>query len=127
MPDERDRINVGLSRRGDEDLAVLMEKNWFDQELDAYRVAIAVALARSLPIESGPLPGLQNKFNIGSLDRDGRLRALISHLGGAPTRPYETAEKLADAGMRYLREQIVDAGRPLTEVLLDASQLNSAD
>lgn len=117
-PNERDKVTVGLTPSGWTNLEALMETGWFADQVDAYRSAIAVALARALPLQEMGLSGVTTKFNRGTLDKDGSVRTLISALlPAARTRPYEYAELLADAGIRYLKEALVDQHLLLAEVL----------
>ena len=123
MPNERDRVTVGVTPDGAENLAALMETGWFQDEMDAYRLAISTALAESL--EAPAVSGAQTKFNVGTLDRDGRLRELVTLLHDSP-RPYEDSERLAHAGLQLLRRRIVDDQMTLTEAL-GASAGDGAD
>jgi hypothetical protein len=84
--------------------------------MDAYRLAIAVALGRDLDVPS-EMQGVETMFNVGSLDRDGNLRALVLARAPDAGRPYEYAERLAEVGMRFLREGLVDAQQTLTSLV----------
>lgn len=114
MADERDRVTVGVTPEGAENLAALMETGWFQDEMDAYRLAISIALAESL--DAGAVTGAQTKFNVGTLDRDGRLSQLVTVLRDS-ARPYDQSERLAHAGLQLLRRRIVDDQMTLTEAL----------
>lgn len=118
MPEERDRVTVGVTPDGAANLDALMQSGWFTDEVDAYRTAIATAIGCSLDVSDVTLSGVQTKYNVGTLDRDGRLISLVRGLASdAPSRTYEYCERLADAGLRYLRARIVDQGAMLSEVL----------
>jgi hypothetical protein len=118
MPEERDRVTVGVTSDGAANLELLMQSGWFTEEVDAYRTAIATAISYSLDVSDVTLSGIQTKYNVGTLDRDGRLLSLVRGLvPGAPARIYEYCERLADAGLRYLRARIVDQGAMLSDVL----------
>ncbi len=116
MPDDRDKVTVGVTREGAANLASLMESRWFDEEVDAYRVAIAAAVGAELNVAEA-LTGVQTKYNVGSLDRDGSIAALVRAMFPDAARPYDYAERLADAGLRYLKVRIVDQGMLLAEAL----------
>lgn len=119
MSEAIDKTTVGLTPEGWNHMEALMETGWFAEQLDAYRLAISVALARQLPIDPAGLSGVVTKWNRGSLEPDGRVRALI--LAFAQTgRPYAHAEALADAGIRYLRRRLVDEHALLAEVIREA-------
>ena len=118
MPDERDKVTVGVTREGAASLAGLMESRWFDDEVDAYRVAISTAIGAGIDVSAVALTGVQTKYNVGSLDRDGSIAAMIrSMVPGSDARPYDYAERLADAGLRYLKIRVVDQGMLLAEAL----------
>lgn len=114
MADERDRVTVGVTPEGADNLTALMETGWFQDEMDAYRLAISTALAEG--IDAGSVTGAQTKFNVGTLDRDGRLRQLLTALHDS-AKPYELSERLAHAGLQLLRRRIVDDQMTLTETL----------
>jgi hypothetical protein len=124
MPNERDRVTVGVTPDGAENLAALMETGWFQDEMDAYRLAISTALSEALDAPS--ISGAQTKFNVGTLDRDGRLRQLVTLLHDSP-RPYEDSERLAHAGLQLLRRRIVDDQMTLAEALGTADIGGDAD
>src|SRR4051794_6373029 len=107
-PTDRDKVTVGVTAVGAANLEAVMQTRWFIEEMDAYRAAIALALRLGVtPIS--PLTAVQTKYNVGSLDRDGKLVALIRILSpDAAGRPYEYAERLADAGLVALRSRLVD-------------------
>jgi hypothetical protein len=113
---QRDKVTVGLTGIGRDHLDRVMETKWFDERMDAYRLAIAVAVGRDLEVPS-ELPGVETMFNVGSLDRDGNLRALLLARNPDVGRPYEYAERLAEVGMRFLREGLVDAQQTLTSLV----------
>ncbi len=118
MPEDQDKVTVGLTATGWTNLEALMETGWFEDQVDAYRVAIGVALSRKLPVDEGGLAGVTTKFNRGTLDRDGSVRTLISTLlPRASKKPYEFSQLLADAGIRYLKQRLVDDHALLSEVL----------
>jgi len=114
MADERDRVTVGVTPEGAGNLAALMDTGWFQDEMDAYRLAISIALAEGVDADS--VTGAQTKFNVGTLDRDGRLRQLVTALHDS-AKPYELSERLANAGLQVLRRRIVDDQMTLTEAL----------
>ena len=111
-----DRVNVGLTPEGETCLKAVMDAGWFELELDAYRASIALALAADVSTAT-PLSGVTNKFNVGSLDRDGKLRALLNVMRPDTERPYEASERLADAGVRVLKQKLVDDGVSMSDIL----------
>ena len=75
------KVTVGLTGEGDQNLADLMETGWFESEMVAYLVAVSTALSRALVVSQAPLTGVGTKWNVGSLDKDGRLREMVNLLG----------------------------------------------
>ena len=115
--EEKGKVTVGLTDEGTAALNRVMETGWFQTEMDAYKVAIAMALARNIDVRA-PLTGVTTKFNVGSLDRDGKLARAVRVLGSENTAsPFDYAERLADAGIRVLATKLVDHEETLSHVL----------
>lgn len=117
-PEDRDQ--VGLPPAANELLKDLQKNTpWFKGEIDVYRAAISVALAKGLsPRLEEADTGYVTKYNAHDLDEDGKLSLLISTL--APEHadaPYRWAQRLANKGVHYLHHEIVVKGRPIGEVL----------
>jgi hypothetical protein len=114
---ERDRVTVGVTATGAANLEAVMATGWFTEEVDAYRSAVALALKLGMtPLAT--LTGVQTKYNVGTLDRDGKLAQLVRLMApAAGARPYEYVERLADAGLGALRARLVDGGALLSETL----------
>jgi hypothetical protein len=121
---EDDKVQIGLTRGGDDALDQIMALGLFASEGDAYRFAVAYALGRGITPAEGSGGGFGTKFHAsGGLDRDGNLRQLVTLLKPEhSTRPYATAERLADAGLRELAQRLL-AHETLTDML---SELSSA-
>ena len=124
MADEpKDKVTVGVTAAGAANLAKMMQTGWFKEEVDAYRLAISVALARGLVGDPKAMAGLKTKFNVGSLDPDGRIRTMIGLMvADAGSRPYEHAERRAEAGLEFLARRLVDENVMLSDVLLGEDQ-----
>lgn len=118
MSDEK--VTVGLTPEAEEKLETVMASSFFREELTAYRVAIAVALARDTVTAEEEMNKVKTKFNIGSLERDGRLRDLIELL--RPTASQDSmvslAERLADAGLHIMADHL-EQDRPLRKLLVN--------
>jgi hypothetical protein len=118
-----DRVTVGVNADGQKALDALRgETPYFPEELDAYRFAIAYSIGNGLAEHLVPVKGADTKYNIGTLDRDQRVRKLIEASFPETTRPYALAEQLAHVGLLHLRTQLVDSHRTLHEILADAQQ-----
>ncbi len=97
MSDE-DNVTVGLTEETHVLLQRLRDDGVFKEMRDAYRFGIALAIARS---RIAP-PGLRYRtvLNIGSLDKDGSIRNIVTELyPEAANTPYSVAERLAEAGV----------------------------
>lgn len=103
-----DKKQIGLTPAGSAALAVLMEEDRFSSETDAYKFAIAYAIAAELDLDSAPSGGYGTKYNAsGGVDIDGLIRSLIDILNvGDTDRPYATAEKLAELGVTAIAERL---------------------
>ena len=94
-----------------------MATHWFATEMDAYKVAIALALRAEINVDQ-PLVGSTTKFNIGSLDQDGKVVALIRTFRGPQSGdPVVLAERLAEQGLIVLAAKLDDETQPLSDVL----------
>ena len=125
-PDEApDKVQIGVTPTAEKHLDALEESGWFLDRQDAYRLAIAVALARKLLPAASEMQGLRTSYNFaGGIDRDGKLRQLISLFApGEASRPAAFAERLAHAGLAFLAARLVDQGATLSDVL-DPAQMS---
>lgn len=102
----QDLINVGLSEGANDKLDELKELGIFSEKLDAYRFAVALAIAQ------GVNPPEINKritfLNVGSLDPDQSLKRAIEALMPEvlqQTSVYRLIERLADWGVNELHAQ----------------------
>jgi len=113
-----DKKQIGLTRAGQEALTVLMGEDRFASESDAYKFAIAYAIATGLTPDDAPEGGYGTKFNAaGGIDIDRVIVDLLRVLKvGDPDRPYTTAERLAEAGITALAHRI-DNHESLAEIL----------
>ena len=114
-----DRKQIGLPRSLFPLLEALEASPWFRLQQDAYKVSIAVALARGFTPSVHGTESFETKFSVSGVDPDGSLRDLILALvpEEAADRPYDYAQRLAVAGVQYLHSELVDKDRPLSEVL----------
>lgn len=120
MSNEADKRTVGLNDEGAKNLEAIMATEWFNEEIDAFRLAISVALANDNIDEE--TSGVTTKWNVGTLDPDGKLRAMIKAISDEEvSRPFARAEALASAGLVYLKRRLVDENARLADVLLQGS------
>jgi hypothetical protein len=113
---EEDRSQVGLSEQAAADRDAVKDALMLREGQDAYRLAVAVALAKNLSPTSENVRRT-NAYGTGSVDSRGELRAAVLALredhGG---RPYALMERLAEAGLRDLAAH-VEEGRPIRQYL----------
>jgi len=114
-----DKVQIGLTPLGAQHLDAVMRTQWFENAQDAYRLAIAVALAGGVVATPEQIAGSDTKYSfMGGIDRDGRVRALINALapseGAAPAR---YAERLAHAGLAILASKLADEDALLCDAL----------
>lgn len=111
-----DRGQLGLSEQGSADREHIKEDLGLKDLQDAYRLGVAVALAKQLP----PAPGDVRRttaYGAGVLDADGSLRASILALrDDHDGRPYALLERLAEAGLRDLAAHL-NEGLPIRQYL----------
>jgi hypothetical protein len=109
---------VGLPKASFAMLEELVDTTpWFAQQLDAYRLAVMLAVSRGWR-PSTSAEGFETKFSVSSLDPDGTLRDLVlSFVPEASARPYDAIQRLAVAGVAFLHQEVVVASRPVGEIL----------
>jgi hypothetical protein len=117
MPALEDRSQIGLSEQAVEDREYIKDVLGLRDLQDAYRLAVAAALAKNLP------PASENvrrttAYGAAVLDASGALRASVLALredhGG---RPYALIERLAEAGLQDLASHLRE-GLPIRQYLL---------
>ena len=114
-----DKVQIGLTPLGAEHLEAVMNTGWFAQAQDAYRLAIAVAMAHGVAATPEQIAGSDVKYSfMGGVDRDGKMRALISALAPAEAAmPARYAERLAHAGLAILATKLADDDALLCDAL----------
>lgn len=95
-----DKRTIGVTRANEKSLAALVTAGGFGSELDAAKFAMAHAVNEGA--EMGSVEGTSTKWNIGTVDADGTMRALIESLYGAVAEPYRQIEYLINEGLRLL-------------------------
>lgn len=119
---ETELVNVGLSRASHAALQRLKEDRYFDEMVDGYRFAVALALAHGGATTE--FTDRQNFINVGSLDRDGSLATVVAALRKPSGESvYRTVEKLATWGVEELARR-ADVGKlSVAGILEEASAI----
>jgi hypothetical protein len=102
-----DKQQIGLTPDADEAIKDLAIKH-FASQTDAYRFAITYAIAYALDPADAPKSGYVTKYNaLGTLESGSSLRDLLEILQvGDQARPFATAEKLAELGVREISRRL---------------------
>lgn len=103
---EEQKITLRLSEEAHSKLSELQSSGLFNQMLDAYRLAISLALAEGL-MDSAEHRRGKTYINAGSLDPEGLIRDAITEAYGDREGPtYEIAERLGEAGVHALADRL---------------------
>jgi hypothetical protein len=118
-----DKQQIGLTATGDDALQVLLADGRFANQTDAYRFAISYAIAAGLDPADAPQGGYNTKFNaLGTLESGSSIQDLIGILGvGETNRPFATAEKLAELGVREIARRL-EGNESLADILVEVSR-----
>lgn len=121
---QEDKQQVGLTPTGDEAIQILVSDGRFASQTDAYRFAISYAIAAGLDLADAPLGGYITKFNaLGTLESGSSIRDLIEILGiGETSRPFATAEKLAELGVREIARRL-EGNESLADIMTEVSPM----
>jgi hypothetical protein len=103
-----DKKTIGITKANAPALAVLVEAGRFGSELDAAKFAMAYAIQQGLT--GGTTEGAETKWNVGSADPDGSIRALLEALCPGSAEPYRLAEHLMNEGISSLVAKIGPTG-----------------
>ena len=98
MAEKIDKKTIGVVPEQVGTLTRLTEAGHFEHELDAAKFAMAHAIERGVP--RGATESAGTKWNVGSFDSDGGLKAVIEALYPDETNPYRQIEHLINEGLR---------------------------
>ena len=99
-PGSGDKRTIGITSANERTLDALIQAGNFGAELDAAKFAMAHAISRG--VEPGSIEGANTKWNVGTVDPNGSLRALVESLYGDATEPYRLVEHLINEGLKLL-------------------------
>jgi hypothetical protein len=103
-----DKQQIGLTPEANDAIAQIATDHFGGSQQDAYRFAIAYAIGAGLDLDDAPQGGYTTKFSaLGTLETGTSLRDLLEILQiGEPNRPFATAEKLAELGVREIATRL---------------------
>jgi hypothetical protein len=113
-----DKQQIGLTPEANDAIAQIANDHFGGSQQDAYRFAIAYAIGAGLKLDDAPQGGYTTKFSaLGTLETGTSLRDLLEILQiGEPNRPFATAEKLAELGVREIATRL-DGNETLADLL----------
>lgn len=95
-----DKKTLGVTPANSKILDALASEGRFATDIEAARFAMAHAIDRGVP--RGQTEGAGTKWNVGSFDSDGGLRAVIEALYPEEAFPYRLIEHLINEGLRLM-------------------------
>lgn len=110
FPETTARTTVGLTPEGRDALDRVMTSGWFTHNGDAFKFAVAFALADGIAPTS-EATGFSTIWNRGTLDPDERLAKLVNLLAPAPD-IWDQIRRLGDAGLREMVMRSIHIGFP---------------
>ncbi len=104
----KDLTQIGLSSTGKEVLREMETQGLFAQQMDGYRLAIAMAIANGLQPSQQRSDDRENMYNMGSIDPDSEIRLLLRQIyPHAANWPNRAAESLAEQGVELMAKHEV--------------------
>lgn len=117
-PSPQDKTQIGLSPQASDDLEYIKGHLRLPRGLDVYRLAVAAAIARKLEPTDESVSRTTVYNATGTLDLDGAIHAaVIAVRSDHGERPYALVERLAEAGLRDIREHL-ENGLPIRDYLI---------
>ena len=95
-----DKKTIGITSANERVLSALATEGLFASEIEAAKFAMAHAIQAGTG--RGTTEGASTKWNVGSVDSDGALRAVVEALYPDEGRPYRLVEHLMNEGLRRL-------------------------
>jgi hypothetical protein len=99
-----DKKTIGLTDANKLVMDQIVEKAGFKRDMDAGKVAFALAVSRGC--EPSQVEGAGTIWNVGSFDEGGDLRALVQNLFPIVDTPYRALESLMNAGFGLLAAEM---------------------
>lgn len=127
VSDKDDKQQIGLTPEANDDITKIADEHFGGSQQDAYRFAIAYAIGAGLNLDVAPQGGYVTKFNaLGTLETGTSIRDLLEILQiGDVARPFATAEKLAEIGIRDIARRL-EGNETLADLLRAVSESDEA-
>ena len=98
--DKTDKKTIGITSSNERVLSALATAGRFGTDIEAAKFALAHAVAQG--VGRGTTEGAGTKWNVGSFDSDGTLKAIVEALYPKETAPYRLVEHLINEGLRLM-------------------------
>lgn len=92
-----DKKTIGITTANERVLSALAAEGLFASEIEAAKFAMAHAIEAG--VSRGTTEGAGTKWNVGSVDSDGALRAIVEALFPDESQPYRLVEHLMNEGL----------------------------
>lgn len=127
MAEKDDKQQIGLTPETNDAIAQIAADHFGGSQQDAYRFAVAYAIGAGLDLDDAPQGGYTTKFSaLGTLETGTSLRDLLEILQiGEPSRPFATAEKLAELGVREIARRL-DGNETLADLLSEVTEVEES-
>ncbi|MGO4359322.1 hypothetical protein [Terrabacter sp. RAF57] len=122
-----DKKQIGLTPEANDAIAAIAAEHFGGNQQDAYRFAISYSIGAGLDLSDAPTGGYTTKYHAEAVESGTSLRELFLILGiGDPDRPFATAEKLAELGVRDMARRL-DGNETLADLLINEVDVSEAE
>ena len=95
-----DKNTIGMTPENRSVMDKIIRRNLFDEQMQAAKFAMSLAI--NADIEPGQAVGTDTSWNVGSFDREGEIKNLLSALYPDNDTPYRLAEHLINSGLELV-------------------------
>lgn len=99
-----DKRTIGLTEANRQTMETLIESDFFHDRIDIAKLAMSVAINEN--VQPSDSESTETIWNIGSIDANGELRALIQALFPEVKTPYRAIESLFNEGFRIIDKKL---------------------
>ena len=111
-----DKTTIGMTPGNNLIMESIMGKNWFIDQIHAAKFAMSLAISSNIP--PGEIKGTDTIWNIGSFDRGGELKNLITAIFPEKEKPYRLIEYYLNKGLSIIGEKLKKDGDIYIDKLL---------